>query len=100
MYTANGFVRSEAICAIFLQRACDAKRVYATVLNAKSNSDGYKEEGISHPSGNTHKLLLDGCYQDCGADKNLLEYFEGHGTGTIVSTVEDQIKTSFCLAIY
>jgi fatty acid synthase len=87
MYTANGYVRSEAICAIFLQRACDAKRVYATILNAKSNNDSYKEEGILHPSANTHKLLLDECYQECGADKNLLEYFEAHSTGTRVSSV-------------
>jgi fatty acid synthase len=100
MYTANGFVRSEAICAIFLQRACDAKRVYATVLNSRSNSDGYKEEGIFHPSGNTHILLLDECYQECGADMNLLEYFEGHGTGTKVSSIEGQMKALFSLAIH
>jgi hypothetical protein len=72
--------------------------VYATVLNSKSNSDGYKEEGILYPSGSTHKLLLDECYHECGADKNLLNYFEGHGTGTRVSTVEGQIKASLCLA--
>jgi hypothetical protein len=42
MYTAaNGYVQSQAISAVFLQRACDA-----TVLNAKDNSDGCKEEGL------------------------------------------------------
>jgi fatty acid synthase len=100
MYTANGFVRSEAICAIFLQRARDAKRVYATVLNSKTNSDGYKEDSLMHPSGNAHKLLLDECYQECGADKNLLEYFEAHGTGTKVSSLQGQTKASFSLAIH
>jgi fatty acid synthase len=95
MYTANGYVRSEGICVIFLQRVCDAKRVYASVLNARCNSDGYKEEDILHPSGNAHKLLLDECYQECGANKNLLEYFETHGTGTKVSSIEGQTKASF-----
>jgi fatty acid synthase len=95
MYTANGFVRSEAICAIFLQRAYSAKRVYATILNAKTNSDGYKEDGFMCPSGDMHKLLLDECYQECGASKNLLQYFEAHGTGTKVSSVEGQTMVYF-----
>jgi hypothetical protein len=84
---------------MFLQRAQDAKRVYATVLNAKTKCDGFKEEGIMHPSGSMHRLLLDECYQECGASKNLLEYFEAHGTGTKVSSVEGQTKNSFSLAI-
>jgi fatty acid synthase len=73
---------------MFLQRAHDAKRIYATVLNTKVNCDGFKEEGIMHPSGDVHKLLVDECYQECGASKNLLEYFEAHGTGTKVSSIE------------
>jgi fatty acid synthase len=93
-------VRSEAICAIFLQKAHDAKRVYATVLNARSNNDGFKEEGIIHPSGDVHKLLLDESYHECGASKKLLGYFEGHGTGTKVSSVEGQTDTYFSLAIH
>jgi fatty acid synthase len=87
MYTANGFVRSEAICAMFLQRARDAKRVYATVLNAKTKCDGFKEEGILHPCGDMHRLLLEECYQECSADCSSLEYFEAHGTGTKVSFI-------------
>jgi acyl transferase domain-containing protein len=74
--------------------------MYATVQNAKSNNDGYKEEGILHPCGDTHKLLLDECYQECGTDKNLIEYFEGHGTGTRVSTDKGQIKASFHLGFH
>jgi fatty acid synthase len=69
---------------VFLQKACDAKRVYATVLNAKTNSDGFKAMGIFHPSGDMHKILLEQCYNEIGADTNLLEYVEGHGTGTKV----------------
>jgi fatty acid synthase len=72
---------------MFLQRAHDAKRVYATVLNAKTTCDGFKEEGIMHPSGDMHRWLLKECYQECGADISSLEYIEAHGTGTKVSFI-------------
>ena len=81
-------MRSEAICVVFLQKACDAKRVYATVVNAKTNADGYKNVGMLHPSGEMHKVLLEQCYHECGADTNLLEYVEAHGTGTKVCFVQ------------
>ncbi|XP_075977388.1 fatty acid synthase-like [Anticarsia gemmatalis] len=33
----DGYVRSEAICVLFLQRASEAKRIYAEVVHTKSN---------------------------------------------------------------
>jgi hypothetical protein len=57
-------------------------------------SDGYKEEGITYPSGDIHSLLLQNCYKECGVDISMLELFEAHGTGTKVSSIESQIKTS------
>uniref|UniRef100_A0A915KYV4 Ketosynthase family 3 (KS3) domain-containing protein n=1 Tax=Romanomermis culicivorax TaxID=13658 RepID=A0A915KYV4_ROMCU len=41
----DGYVRAEGVVAIFLQRSASAKRCYATVVHAKSNTDGYKEQG-------------------------------------------------------
>ena len=32
--------------AIYLQKAQNAKRIYATVVHAKNNSDGNKQQGI------------------------------------------------------
>lgn len=40
--SADGFVRSETVSCIFLQRRSLAKRVYATVMHAKTNTDGFK----------------------------------------------------------
>lgn len=40
----SGFVRSEAISVIFLQKAVDAKRIYATVVYSKTSNDGFKKE--------------------------------------------------------
>jgi fatty acid synthase len=58
------------------------------VVHAKTNSDGFKDEGITYPSGDMHRLLLEQCYEECGADTRAVEYFEAHGTGTKVCFVE------------
>ncbi len=41
----NGYCRSEAVVAIYLQKEKDAKRVYATVVHSRNNCDGNKKEG-------------------------------------------------------
>lgn len=38
--SADGYARSEAVVVALIQRRKDAKRIYATVLNSKSNCDG------------------------------------------------------------
>ncbi|KAJ9600113.1 hypothetical protein L9F63_009589, partial [Diploptera punctata] len=86
---ANGYARSEAICATYLQKAKDAKRVYATVLYVKTNCDGFKENGITYPSGMVQQKLLKEFYQECNIDPVLLDYVEAHGTGTRVGDPEE-----------
>lgn len=44
--SGNGYVRSEAAVVVLLQKASVARRVYGTVLAAKTNVDGNKEQGI------------------------------------------------------
>lgn len=43
--SGNGYSRSEAIVAVYLRKAPVAKRIYATIVHTKNNSDGYKEQG-------------------------------------------------------
>lgn len=43
--SGNGYCRSEAAVVVLLTKRSVAKRVYATVLNAGNNTDGYKEQG-------------------------------------------------------
>lgn len=38
---ASGYVRSESICALFLQKTRNAKRIYAKVVHSNVNCDGY-----------------------------------------------------------
>ncbi|OXU25389.1 hypothetical protein TSAR_001850 [Trichomalopsis sarcophagae] len=87
--TANGYVRSEAVSVVFLQKAKDAKRVYATLVHGKTNCDGFKEQGITFPSSHMQSILLDEFYQECGVPRSKVDYVEAHGTGTRVGDPEE-----------
>lgn len=70
---------------VFLQKAKDAHRVYATVIHCKTNCDGYKDLGITYPSGQRQHDLLKQFYEECGVDPTTVNFIEAHGTGTKVS---------------
>ena len=78
---ASGYVRSESICAMYLQKAKDAKRIYAKVLYSLTNCDGYKPEGITYPSGQIQEQLLMRFYKDINLDPAVVSYVEAHSTG-------------------
>ncbi|KAI1292281.1 Fatty acid synthase [Halotydeus destructor] len=80
--SANGYVRSEAAISLLLQRSKDSKRIYAKVLNSKSNSDGSKVEGITFPSRVSQAKLCRETYQEAGINVNDIKYVEAHVTGT------------------
>ncbi|XP_037093774.1 LOW QUALITY PROTEIN: fatty acid synthase-like [Pollicipes pollicipes] len=82
--TGAGYVRSEAAVAVLLQRAQHAHRVYATVVHAKANTDGFKDQGITYPSTQVQRQLLQEVYSEAGVDPRRLAYVEAHGTGTKV----------------
>ena len=65
-----------------LQRNTEAKRIYCKILNAKSNSDGYKVEGITFPSIVGQKSLVSEVYKEVGVDPSTINYIEAHVTGT------------------
>ena len=45
---------------------------------------GYKEQGITFPSGERQAQLLEEVYAEAGIDPNQVYYVETHGTGTKV----------------
>ena len=47
----KGYVRSEGIVAIFIQRHTVARRVYATVVHAKSNTDDTSKQVLTYTVG-------------------------------------------------
>lgn len=95
---ANGYMRSETVSVIYLQKAKDAKRIYATIVHAKTNCDGYKQESITFPSSEMQKVLLQEFYNECGISPYCLNYIETHGTATRVGDPEEinAIDKVFC----
>ncbi|CAG9857586.1 unnamed protein product [Phyllotreta striolata] len=95
---ANGYVRAEAVCVLVLQKARLARRVYAQVVAVKSNCDGYKEQGITYPSGDDQRALFEETFGELGAKPESLSYIEAHGTGTTVGDPEEcaAIDSFFC----
>ncbi|XP_036142639.1 fatty acid synthase-like [Monomorium pharaonis] len=86
---ANGFVRAETVAVIYLQKAKNAKRIYAICPHIKMNSDGYKQEGITFPSSFMQSTLLTEFYNECGIPTSCLDYIETHGTATKVGDPQE-----------
>jgi len=94
----DGYVRSETVAAIYLQKAKHAKRIYASCLSVKTNSDGYKEEGITYPSMLMQSTLLMEFYNECRIPISCLDCIEAHGTGTKAGDLQEvnAIHNVFC----
>ena len=90
----TGYVRSETIAAVFLQKRSDAKRLYATILHSKTNTDGWKKDGITFPSSEMQKLLLQSVYQELCLDPSKIGYVEAHGTGTPAGLLREIFTSS------
>jgi len=95
---ANGYMRGETIGIVFLQKAKKAKRIYATVVHAKTNCDGYKQQGITFPSSKIQRVLLQEFYDECGVSPSTIDFIEAHGTATRVGDPEEinAIDKVFC----
>nr|ARI45075.1 fatty acid synthase [Leptinotarsa decemlineata] len=96
--SGNGYVRSEAAVVVYLQRASVSRRVYATVLGARTNTDGNKEQGITFPSGAMQNKLIREVYDEIGIKPQDVAYVEAHGTGTKVGDPQEvnSIADFFC----
>jgi len=53
----KGTARTDAVVIVYLQKAKDAKRVYATAVSARSNTEGFRLEGPIYPT-NTQQIEL------------------------------------------
>lgn len=80
--SGDGFCRSEAVVSILFQRKSVAKRIYATILAARTNTDGYKTEGITYPKVDTQNRVMVETLQDARVHPSDIKYVEGHVTGT------------------
>ncbi|XP_070170902.1 fatty acid synthase-like [Polyergus mexicanus] len=79
-----GYMRSDAAVVMYLQKAKDARRIYATFVYGKTNCDSLKKKGITFPSLDKQKMLLEEFYEECDISPLELSYIEAHATGTLV----------------
>ncbi|KAG5678935.1 hypothetical protein PVAND_008554 [Polypedilum vanderplanki] len=95
---SKGFVRSDAIAAVFLQKRKDAKRIYAQLVHSLSNNDGFKHEGILLPSKEVQQLLMERLYKEVNIDPSEINYFEAHATGTKLGDFQEigAVDEVFC----
>ena len=92
---ASGYLRSETVSCVLLQRRSTAKRVYATVLASGVNNDGYKT-GRTAPQQETQELLMTEVIGKAHIDPSQIGYFELHATGTEVILLKG---FEFCLSL-
>ncbi|XP_065217068.1 fatty acid synthase-like [Planococcus citri] len=95
---ADGYNRSEAAIAMFLQKRKYAKRIYANVIHSLINCEGYKADGITHPSISQQRELYEQFYETINIDPRCISYIEAHGTGTQVGDIVEgaSIEEFFC----
>lgn len=86
---ADGYCRAESIGVVFLQKAKYAKRIYSMIVHAKTNCDGFKEQGICFPSSVRQAGLMKDFYDECDVSLSSINYLEAHGTGTTVGDPEE-----------
>ncbi|PKU32508.1 fatty acid synthase [Limosa lapponica baueri] len=96
--SGDGYCRSEAAVVVLLTKRSMAKRIYATIVNAGSNTDGFKEQGVTFPSGEMQQQLVRALYKESGLRPEEVEYIEAHGTGTKVGDPQEVngIVNIFC----
>lgn len=80
---AKGFTRSDAAVAILLQKAEDAKRIYARIIHSVADHDGFKTEGFSFPSANGQINLYSRFYKELNFNPHDVSFLETHSTATI-----------------
>lgn len=95
---ASGYVRAETVSVAFLQKRKDAKRVYATVVNCKTNNDGFKKAGPMTPSIEVQRKLYEKVYAGIDVNPSIVGYIEAHATSTQVGDKQEvaSIDEFFC----
>ncbi|XP_015784226.1 fatty acid synthase-like [Tetranychus urticae] len=94
---ADGYIRSEAIVAVVLQKSKTAKRIYASILNSCTSSDGYTKEGITFPRKEVQVETMKQTLRKSGLNPLDINYVEAHITGT---SAGDPIEASAIMEAY
>ena len=87
---ANGYCRSEGIACLVLEREGQTNVAPACkVLATSVNSDGFKEKGITYPSGTQQYENAKMAFRRAGVSPDTIGYIEAHGTGTVAGDSQE-----------
>nr|XP_012226765.1 PREDICTED: fatty acid synthase-like [Linepithema humile] len=87
--TYDGYVRAEAVVAIYLQKKKDARRVYATVIRTKTNTNDCTLEYSGASNRKMLNKLIREIYNEAEINRADVVYVEAHG----IDTVDEEIKS-------
>ena len=87
----KGYVKSEGVAAIVLQKVEDAKRIYATFAGLGPHGEGFKRVGFAHPAHAMQEVMFRETFKNFNLDPLDVNYVETHCTGTRVGDVEEVI---------
>lgn len=79
-FTADGYARSEAVSVMLLQRARDARRCHATIVNVMNRSMTRSNNLYFEPNQDSWKELFEKFYAECNIDPKEVVYLESDGT--------------------
>ena len=89
---ANGYTRSEGIVVLFLQKARDAKRIYAELKNVRSTYGPVKDRlSVLYPSPDFQANLMKTTLNESGLSANDISFVEADGSG-IKDADADEVK--------
>lgn len=78
---ASGFSRSESVGVIFLQKAKDAKRIYAEIVNSRTaNGETNIRKNCKFSTGEFQAQMMKQTLKQCGLKPNDVTYIEADGT--------------------
>lgn len=88
---AKGYCRSEGVVTVILEaaRVCNPSRALAKLHGTSVNSDGYKEKGITFPSGHDQCSNARMAFASAGVDPASIKFVEAHGTGTVAGDKQE-----------
>jgi len=81
----RGTARSDAVVVVYLQLARDAKRVYATAVDARANNEGFRLEGAVYPTNGQQIELFKETLERAKIDPDDVDYVESSACGDQVT---------------
>ncbi|HPN19794.1 MAG TPA: type I polyketide synthase, partial [Chitinophagales bacterium] len=97
---ANGYIRSEGVCAMIIKRLSDAQKdgdnILAIIKGSAVNQDG-KSKRLTAPSTAAQGLMHAAALKNAQLQPTDIDYIEAHGTGTKVG---DPVEINGILLAY